>query len=46
MSTGVIEVPLTGMEGHTRKTDRCKRKAWINVEKFGTLQRAEVGLRL
>lgn len=54
MSTGVIEGdkiivfegPLTGMEGYIKKIDRHKRKAWIEVEMFGTLQKAEVGLEI
>ena len=54
MSEGMIEDsrvrimsgPLVGMEGYIRKIDRHKRKAWIEVEMFGRLQRVEVGVEI
>lgn len=54
MSEGMIEDsqvrimsgPLMGMEGYIRKIDRHKRKAWIEVEMFGRLQRVEVGVEI
>ena len=54
MSEGIIEHsqvkilsgPLMGMEGQIRKIDRHKRKAWLEVEMFGRLQRVEVGLEV
>ena len=54
MSEGIIEPsririlsgPLMGMEGQIRKIDRHKRKAWIEVELFGRIQRVEVGLEI
>lgn len=54
MSEGIIEQsririlsgPLMGMEGQIRKIDRHKRKAWIEVELFGRIQRVEVGLEI
>lgn len=54
MSQGIIEGaqviiesgPLQGMEGLIRKIDRHKRKAYLEVEMFGRLQRVEVGLEI
>ena len=54
MSEGIIEQsririlsgPLMGMEGQIRKIDRHKRKAWLEVELFGRIQRVEVGLEI
>lgn len=54
MSEGIIEQsririlsgPLMGMEGQIKKIDRHKRKAWIEVEMFGRIQRVEVGLEV
>lgn len=54
MSEGIIEQsririlsgPLMGMEGQIRKIDRHKRKAWLEVEMFGRVQRVEVGLEV
>lgn len=54
MSEGVIENekvivrsgPLRGKEGYIRKIDRHKRKAILEVEMFGRLQRVEVGLEI
>ena len=52
MSEGIIEGtqviitsgPLMGMEGLIQKIDRHKRKAWLDLELFGRMQRVEVGL--
>lgn len=54
MSEGIIEHsqvrilsgPLMGIEGQIRKIDRHKRKAWLEVEMFGRIQRVEVGLEV
>lgn len=54
MSEGIIENskimvqsgPLKGMEGFIRKIDRHKRKAWLELELFGRVQRVEVGLEI
>ena len=54
MSQGIIEGsqviiqsgPLMGKEGLIRKIDRHKRKAYLEVEMFGALQRVEVGLEI
>ena len=54
MSTGIIEGeqvivtggPLMGMEGYIRKIDRHKRKAWVELEMFGRIQRVEIGLEI
>ena len=54
LSLGIIENsqvivqsgPLMGKEGLIRKIDRLKRKAWIEIEMFGRLQRVEVGLEI
>ena len=54
MSEGIIEQsririlsgPLMGMEGQIRKIDRHKRKAWLEMEMFGRVQRVEVGLEV
>lgn len=54
MSEGVIEGdqvrifsgPLQGKEGLIRKIDRHKRKAYLEVEMFGRVQRIQVGLEI
>ncbi|MCD8365896.1 MAG: antiterminator LoaP [Clostridiales bacterium] len=54
MSEGVIEGsqvrilsgPLLGLEGLIKKIDRHKRKAYLEVEMFGRVQRIEVGLEI
>ena len=54
MSEGIIENdqvhilsgPLIGLEGYIRKIDRHKRKAWLELEMFGRMQRVEVGLEI
>ncbi len=54
MSAGIIEGtqiiiqsgPLRGMEGMIQKIDRHKRKAYLEVEMFGRLQKVEVGLEI
>lgn len=54
MSEGIIEDsrvrvtsgPLQGIEGCIKKIDRHKRKAWLEVEMFGRMQRIEVGLEI
>ncbi len=38
--------PLKGKEGYIRKIDRHKRKAWLELEMFGRIQRVEVGLEI
>lgn len=42
----VFDGPLIGMEGYIKKIDRHKRKAWIEVDLFGRVQKAEVGLEI
>ena len=42
----ILSGPLMGMEGQIRKIDRHKRKAWLEVEMFGRVQRVEVGLEV
>lgn len=54
MSEGIIEGdriiitngPLVGQEGLIKKIDRHKRKAWLELEMFGRMQRVEVGLEI
>lgn len=54
MSRGIIEGaqvviqsgPLQGKEGLIRKIDRHKRKAYLEMEMFGRIQRVEVGLEI
>lgn len=54
MSEGVIEKsrvritsgPLVGMEGLIRKIDRHKRKAWLEVPMFGSVQTVQVGVEI
>ena len=54
MSEGIIENskvhvysgPLKGREGCIRKIDRHKRKAWLEIEMFGRLQKVQVGLEI
>lgn len=54
MSEGVIEQsrvritsgPLVGMEGLIRKIDRHKRKAWLEVPMFGSVQTVQVGVEI
>lgn len=54
LSEGVIENskvhvfagPLMGKEGYIRKIDRHKRKAWLELEMFGRIQKIEVGLEI
>lgn len=54
MSEGIIEQskvrvisgPLQGMEGCICKIDRHKRKAYLEVEMFGRMQRVQVGLEI
>ena len=42
----ILSGPLEGMEACIRKIDRHKRKAWIEIEMFGRMQRVEVGLEI
>lgn len=42
----VTEGALLGMEGFIRKIDRHKRKAWLEAEMFGRLQKIEMGLEI
>lgn len=42
----VLEGPLKGQEGHIRKVDRHKRKAYLELEMFGRKVRTEVGLEI
>ena len=37
---------LQGMEGHIKKIDRHKRKAWLEIEMFGRMQMVQVGLEI
>lgn len=54
MSEGVIENdkilvqsgPLMGREGLIKKVDRHKRKAYLELEMFGRIMKAEVGLEI
>lgn len=54
MSEGIIENskvhvysgPLKGKEAYIRKIDRHKRKAWLEIEMFGGLQKVQVGLEI
>ena len=54
MSEGVIEQsrvritsgPLVGMEWLIRKIDRHKRKAWLEVPMFGSVQTVQVGVEI
>ncbi len=54
MSEGIIEHsqvkvlsgPLQGKEGYIRKIDRHKRKAWLEIEMFGRIQKIQVGLEI
>lgn len=54
MSEGIIEHsqvkilsgPLQGKEGYIRKIDRHKRKAWLEMEMFGRIQKIQVGLEI
>lgn len=42
----IIAGPLIGLEGCIRKIDRHKRRAWIQVEMFGKITDAMVGLEV
>ena len=42
----VTEGSLIGMEGFIKKIDRHKRKAWLEIEMFGRMQRIEMGLEI
>lgn len=54
MSEGIIcgdEViiytgPLQGKEGYIKKIDRHKRKAWLEIPFFGSVQTVQVGLEI
>ena len=54
MSEGIIEQsqvkvvsgPLAGMEGQIKKIDRHRRKAWLEMEMFGRMQRIQIGLEI
>ncbi len=54
MSQGIIENekiivqygPLKGKEGYIRRIDRHKRKAYLELELFGRMQRIQVGLEV
>lgn len=54
MSEGIIEGgqvriydgPLQGMEGHVKKIDRHKRKAWLEIKMFGRMQMVQAGLEI
>ncbi len=54
MSEGIIEGsqvkvlsgPLMGKEGLIRKIDRHKRKAYLEIEMFGRVQKVQVGLEI
>lgn len=42
----ILDGPLMGLEGCIRKIDRHKRRAWIQVEMFGKIVDAMVGLEV
>lgn len=42
----VLSGPLMGKEGLIRKIDRHKRKAYLEVEMFGRVQKVQVGLEI
>ncbi|MCD7982171.1 MAG: transcription antiterminator, partial [Clostridiales bacterium] len=42
----VLEGPMMGMEAYIVKLDRHKRKAWLEMEMFGRIQRIQVGLEI
>lgn len=42
----ILSGPLIGKEGLVRKIDRHKRKAYLEVEMFGRMQRVQVGLEV
>jgi len=42
----ITEGPLTGMEGHIRRIDRHKRKAWLDIDMLGRTMRIEAGLEI
>ncbi len=54
MSEGIIENsnvvvtsgPLIGKEGYIKKIDRHKRKAFLEMEMFGRVQKIQVGLEI
>ena len=54
MSEGIIENstviiqsgPLAGWEAYIKKIDRHKRKAYLEMEMFGRIQKVEVGLEI
>ena len=54
MSEGVIENskvrvisgPLVGKEGFIKRIDRHKRKAFLEMEMFGRVQKVQVGLEI
>lgn len=54
MSEGIIENstviiqrgPLAGWEAYIKKIDRHKRKAYLELEMFGRVQKIEVGLEI
>ena len=54
VSEGIIENsqvriksgPLKGKEGYIKKIDRHKRKAWLEMEMFGQVQKVQVGLEI
>lgn len=54
MSEGIIENstviiqsgPLAGLEAFIKKIDRHKRKAYLELEMFGRVQKVEVGLEI
>lgn len=54
MSEGIIENskvkvtsgPLVGKEGFIKRIDRHKRKAFLEMEMFGRVQKVEVGLEI
>ncbi|MCM1047002.1 MAG: antiterminator LoaP [Clostridiales bacterium] len=42
----VIKGPLAGMESYIKKIDRHKRKAWLELNLFGSLVKMEAGLEI
>ena len=42
----VLDGPMMGMEAYIVKVDRHKRKAWLEMEMFGRIQRIQVGMEI
>lgn len=42
----IVSGPLMGKEGYVKKIDRHKRRAYLEVEMFGRMQKIQVGLEV